>query len=676
MSKPTTTPDRYNIKLPIHRHKVESIRTPEQRDDFIRFLSGLVDTMPRGIPNMPASDWIEEHIVIVEGDYQGPYSFRLTPYLQEIADRMSIRSLTQEIAIIKANQLGMSMLSFALIAYYIYYGVGPQIFVSGDQTMAEETFEKRLDPLLEASGLRHLIKPIVKKSGGARATGDTKGVKAYKGTHIRAVGPNSEGQLRSMPARIAIVEEIDVYPQTLKGKGNPVEKIVRRTDNYGVNRRIYYNSTPKEKATSQILPLFEAGTKSLYTWVCPKCGHRQPFVWAGMDWDKNEDGSPRVDMDDDGRVTHDPTYYRCQNPQCDHTIREHEKFKLLLTRKQGGTAEYVPQKKPDRPGLWSCQVNALYSPTRSWLDIVLQYWRVKDDPILYPDFVNDSLAECSDVTVKTPEPHVLARRAESWTQEDARIPQGVIFTTHATDVQGNRIESALVGWGKNDEAWLLKYWTFDGDPADPDDDCWKRWAQTITDEAIREDGVNIGAPKIVFVDAGFSTDAVMTICSMYPPRRNSPNGVYPVFGRDQQIVGRTYKKIQSQIANPTILINDQRFKKMVYASLSRDRPSPDAPFPRYYIHFPADLHPDFYKQLVAEEMIEVVGKGGRVSHLIQNTHQRRNEPLDIMKMNYAARFYLCSEYYEAINKNRRANKKTEIAVDWVKFFEIMESYNE
>jgi hypothetical protein len=45
-------------------------------------------------------------------------------------------------------------------------------------------------------------------------------------------------------------------------------------------------------------------------------------------------------------------------------------------------------------------------------------------------------------------------------------------------------------------------------------------------------------------------------------------------------------------------------------------------------------------------------------------------------MNYAARFYLCSEYYEAINKNRRANKKTEIAVDWVKFFEIMESYNE
>jgi hypothetical protein len=82
----------------------------------------------------------------------------------------------------------------------------------------------------------------------------------------------------------------------------------------------------------------------------------------------------------------------------------------------------------------------------------MQYWRVKDDPILYPDFVNDSLAECSDITVKTPEPHVLARRAEPWTQDDARIPQGVIFTTHATDVQGNRIESALVGWGKNDEA--------------------------------------------------------------------------------------------------------------------------------------------------------------------------------------------------------------------------------
>ena len=95
------------MSVRIDHYRVESIRTDAQRDDFVRWLTAQVDAMPRGIPNMPASQWIEQNIIIVEGDYQGPYSFKLTPYLREIADRMSIRSLTQEIAIIKSNQLGM-----------------------------------------------------------------------------------------------------------------------------------------------------------------------------------------------------------------------------------------------------------------------------------------------------------------------------------------------------------------------------------------------------------------------------------------------------------------------------------------------------------------------------------------------------------------------------------------
>jgi terminase, large subunit len=664
-------------RVRLNKYHVESIRTKEQKDAFILWLADQVARMPRGIPVMPASQWIEKHIVIVEGDYQGQYSFKLTPYLREPADRMSIRSLTTEMAILKSNQLGFSVLSFALICYFVYYGIGPQLFISGDESMAAETFEKRLDPMLEASGLRHFIKPMVKKNGLARATGDTKGVKSYGGTFMRAIGPHSEGKLRSFPSRINIIEEIDVFPQSLKGTGNPIEKAIRRADHFGPNKRIYYNSTPKEKNTSQILPLFDAGTQSQYTWLCPDCGHRQPFVWDGFDWERDEHGAPKVDMDDEGRVTHDPVFYVCQNDECKRKIYEHEKFKMLLDETMGGTAAYIPQKKPDRPGLWSAHVPSYYSPTRSWLDIILNYWRVKDDPLLYADFVNDSQGLPSDTTVAKPEPHFLMRRAEGWSRESSSVPSGVIFTTVQCDVQGDRLEAALLGWGHNREMWVLQYYTFFGDTSETDANCWKELSAVIEADHKRDDGIDLGPPVIAFVDAGFNTTAVHYFCSQYPPvsTRYYWNGVYPVEGRDN-LGNKYYRAFDCDIANPKIAINDQKFKHVLYAYVNKDRPQGGASYPTGYIHFPCDLSEDFYKQLVAEEQYEERQKNGKKVYRIENRKGRRNEALDIVKMGYASVYYLCMQWYEDINKKRRLQKKHELELSWPAFFDMMESRNQ
>ena len=658
------------MSIKLDRHRVRSIRTKEQQNDFIQWLSLQVDSMPRGIPNMRASDWIEQNIIIVEGDYQGPYSFKMTPYLQEVADRMSLRSLTQEIAAIKANQLGFTMLSLALMCYYIYYGVGPMLFVSGDETMAEETFEKRLDPVMEASGVRQFIQPMIKKTkGGSKATGDTKGSKAYKGTWMRSAGPNSEGKLRNFPAKINIVEEIDVFPQQLKGKGNPVEKIVRRSDGFGVSRRIYYNSTPKEKATSQIAPLFEQGTMSRYTWVCPECGYRQPFILAGFEWEKDDHGAPLIDMDDNGIVRRDPVFYRCQNPAgCDRTIREHEKYKLLLTRRQGGTAEYTASKKPDRPGLWSIQVPAFYSPTRSWLDIILQYWRVKDDPLLWPDFVNDVCAEASESIIATPQPHRLMARRETWRTDDKHIPVDVSFLVLTCDVQGDRLEASLVGWGQDVQSWVLRYWTFEGDTANSESVCWINLANVLEADYERADGFTMH-PVVTFVDAGYHTNEARQFCAQYQWRNGSVNGVYPIFGRDENIArGKSYKVEPSDYGAPSIIVNDQHFKKAVYYYLGVESANEKG-----YIHFPADFSERYFEGLTSEVMTEETDKRtGKRRAKITNTKKKRNEPLDLMKMAYGALYYMCGEYYASVNRRQRAAKKQEVTVDLCAFIRMMD----
>lgn len=648
-------------------------RTPDHKQIAAEYVSSWLSKMPTELATESCSEWIEKNMVITEGAYPGPYSFKITPYLREIADFFSVRSNHVECAVIKANQLGFSVISFGGILYNIAKGIGPQLFVSGDASMAEEAFEKRLDPLIESSGLREKIQAIVKKSH-SKTTGDTKGVKAYSGTFIRAAGPNSEGKLRTFPSRINVVEEIDVFPQNLKGTGNPVEKIDRRADTFGPTRRMYYNSTPKEKSSSQILPRVEQGDMRKYMWICPSCGKQQPFEWVGFHWEKDEHGAPLIEMDEEGIVTHDPVWYECQNGECNHKLYNRDKYRLLLDAPDGGTAKWVPTKKATRPGVWSYIIPAFYG-FRTWLDIILQYHRVKDDPMLYPDFVNDVLAECSEQTVSKPEPHYLMQRAEKWSRDDTTVPQGVIFMTLAADVHPDRIEAGLVGWGKNRECWVLQYWTFKGETIDTDSQCWKDFSAVIEQERTREDGVNLGVPKTVFVDAGYNTPAVNAFCSLYPP--NHPiTGVYPFYGREKGILGnKAYRVTAGDIPNPSIFGNDQKFKMVLYHYLEKERTQAMDTFPMGYIHFPCDLAENFYIQLVAEEQFKTVSRSGKTTFTIENRKQRRNESLDVMKMNYAAVYFMYGQFCELYNKRQKSQNRKEKIIEWENYFDVMESKN-
>jgi phage terminase large subunit GpA-like protein len=642
-----------------------SHRTKEQRGAAAAWLMDLVEKIPTRLSVELCSDWIEEHVIITEGAYQGRYSFKLTPYLREIADNFSIRSPCQEFAVIKANQLGFSIVSMGAILYYIKHGIGPGLFVSGDATMAEEAFEKRLDPMIEAAGLRGLIRAVVKKGGGARATGDTKGVKSYAGTFLRAVGPNSEGKLRSFPSRLNIVEEIDVFPQSLKGAGNPVEKIVRRADSFGPTRRIYYNSTPKAKATSQILPLVESGDRRMYKWKCPACGHQQPFVWGGFHWDKDEHGAPDIQIDDQGRVKKDPVWYECANPECKHQLRESIKYRLMLDAKAGGTAAWVPTQKPTRPGMRSYILPAFYSPFRSWLDIAAQFHRVKDDPILLPDFVNDVLAECWEETKIKPEPHELMARADGY--EFGTIPNGVAFTTLAADIQADRIEACLMGWARNMEAWVLQYWVFDGTTADPDAPCWAKLHEIIERNYPRADGLSLGGPLVTFIDAGYNTTQVNYFCDQYTYDKTGRTigGVFPVEGREN--LQAIYKFCSNEISTPKVALHDQKLKKTVYTFLRRDSHTAGAALPYGYIHFSKSLGESFYQQLTAEEWYEEKRAGKKVSK-IENRKQRRNEALDVVKMNYGAVYFTYLRFFEEVNKRRKRKQLHEVDADWAVFW--------
>lgn len=645
-------------------------------DEMKEWMRSLISSIPTENVTETVSEFAERKRSLPSGltARPGPVSFNVTPHLREIADCLSISSPVIEVVFVKGTQEGGTVMIIENgIAYFIEYGYGPQLLVAGDQQMAEDSMQTKIDDVIQSCGLSGKIQPVVIKKKG-KATGDRKDIKAYSGTFIRAIGPNSESKARSFPSMINWLDEIDVYPQTIvrggKSTGNPIEKILRRADSYGSRKKIFYISSPKEEATSQIWPLYEQGDKRQYMFHCPHCGHQQKLEWKNIAWEKDEDGKLLLEykeIDGEPIVINDPVWLQCSSDKkC--KIKNSDKYDMLLEKGRGGTAEWVPTKKPARPGLRSYKSNALYG-FRTWLDIVIQFERVKHDPLLLPDFINDVLGETWKESAQKPDMSILQQNAEKWPR--GHINSDVLFLTLGVDVQKNRIEACLMGWGRNLQMWVIDYWNLPGNPQEVGSQVWLNLMKIIDDDYTRQDDGLIMSITTAFIDKQYLTDTVEAFCDQYI-YKSGTGGVFPALSRETLNDGQIAKKMKGDYATPSIVINDQKLKKAIYGYLKK-LPGADGKYPYGYFHFSEEYDKVFYDQLLAEDFITKIDSNGRKKTIIANPKRKRNEVLDTIKENVAAFRFTVQDYFEQLNKVKKASKQKEIEINIDYFFDKLES---
>jgi phage terminase large subunit GpA-like protein len=475
--------------------------------------------------------------------------------------------------------------------------------------------------------------------------------------------------------RILHLDEMDVYPQRIvKGTdstADPVEKAERRADSYGNLKKIVGISTPKDEATTRIEKKVNEGDKRYYNITCPKCKLQQPLLWSNFKWDKTEDGKPDIRTEIINGVeviTKDPTYFKCANESCDWKLYHKDKREILQEKGHGGTAEWIPTKKADRPFLQSYVLPAWYG-FRSFIDIVIQWERVKDDPFLLPTFVNDVMAETWKENTVKPDEHelyLLSQEYEHW--KIGEIKKNVIFLTLTADIQKDRIEAGLIGFGRDRQGYLIDYWTFEGNPSMVEDKCWKQLADKILSKYTREDGQEMFV-QIAFIDSQYLSDTVDLFCDSFPYDPNGIAGVYPIQSRDSQ--DKLIKKHKSNIKTPVIGLHDQQLKLALYNVL-RKRPQAVGVYPHYYLHFSFEYGQELFKQLTAEEIVKITVKGELKGLKILNTKQRRNEVLDICKMGLGALQFAMDRYFEIVNEQRKLQKRPEIQENSEDFFSYCE----
>lgn len=575
--------------------------------DF-RLIEGFLDGItPEKI--LRVSDWADAHRILAPNSSAepGPWRTARTPYLRDIMDCLSANSPVQHVVVKKAAQVGMTEAGNNWTGYVIDHAPGPMLFVMGTLELAEKNSKMRLDPMF--AGTPVLAKKIA--PARSRDSGNTKFLKEFPGGILSITGANSAAGLRSMPARYIMLDEVDSYPLDLEGEGNPINLAIARTRTFP-RRKIFILSTPTLAGSSIIEREFETTDQRYYHVPCPECAQLQNLEFDQLRWEPG----PATDLERYQRTTR----YECKH--CGHMIEERFKTPMLAA---GVWIAHAPDNaSPARVGF---HINSLYSPFGwfSWAEIAQAYDMAfnsaqKDEDM--KTFTNTVLGEAYEQPGEVPDWKRLFARRQNYPQNVASAE--VYMVTAGADVQADRIEMEIVGWGKGRRSWSLDYRIFYGDPAKPE--VWEEVAKVLDEIWLRPDGVELPLYRLC-VDSGYATSHVYDFCQKWPADR-----VMPVKGMDTLAVAVSAPRAVLKTTDGKDVARNIRvwgigssfLKSRLYGWL-RLEPLEDGSTPPGYCEFP-QYDEIYFRGLTAEQLTYKVLHGFKKYLWVKKFD--RNEPLD------------------------------------------------
>lgn len=572
---------------------------------------------------LTVSQWSDKHRILPRktSSEPGRWDTKRTPYLREIMDCLSHMDRSKKVVFKKGAQVGGTECGNNWIGYIIDQDPGPTMIVWPSLPDVMTNTKLRITPLLESTPV--LAEKIHGHKG--RSEGSSARFKNFDGGALIINGSNSASGLRSVPARFLFLDEIDAYVDDVEGEGDPIALVMARSRTFS-KRKAFLCSTPTFKGRSKIHKEFIASDQRHYHVPCPHCEKNQILIWDQINFEiaKHEDGSDVRDQD--GHCLVESASYYCEF--CGEEIEEHHKTKML----EKGI--WIPDNpRSPVPGF---HLSALYSPLGwySWKEAAQDFVKTDGEPEKEKTFVNTVLGEVYEEKGEKPKHDLLYSRREEYVI--GTVPIGAVFLTAAVDVQGDRLECEVIGWGRNRERWSIEHKVIAGRPSEEEtwDDLERYLGSTFPDE----DGNGIGILKCG-IDSGYETQQVYNFC-----RRFDPSKVFPIKGRSdlQTMIGtpsavdlksqKTGKKERRGIRIWPVGVN--MIKTELYGDLQKEASEdPEIGFPKGFIHFP-QYDEEYFLQLTAEERRIKKDKQG-FSKIVWAKIRERNEILDLHVYNRA-----------------------------------------
>ena len=562
-------------------------------------------------PKLTVSQWADAKRMLSRESSAEPGRWHTdrAPYQREIMDAFNDPDI-EAVVFIKAAQVGATEIVNNIVGYHIDQDACSILVVQPNvKPMAEAWSKDRLAPMLrDTPCLRDKV-----RDPRARDSGNTITHKVFPGGQLTVAGANSSAGLASRPIRIVLNDEIDRFPASAGSEGDPIALGKKRTITFW-NRKEGLFSTPTLKGVSRIESAYDESDQRHYEVPCPRCGVYQCLEWQGIAFERDKDDQLIVDS----------VRYVCQT--CAAAIDESEKPEML---ERG----YWVAARPMRSTA-GFRLNGLYSPWLRWAECVQEFLDAKANPERLKVWVNTILGETWEE--KGDRVDVTDRHLE---RHDAEVPSGVGVLTAGVDLQKDRLEVLVVGWGTGQESWRVWHERIYGDPVQ--DDVWQRLEVLLTRPYQH---VN-GAPQRIrcaAIDSGSYTDSVYRFVA---PRQR--RGVYAIKGRGEPgypIIGRPAKRNRAGVRLFPVGIHAA--KDMLFHRLKITRPGPG------YMHFCVQkdegLDAEYFAQFGAEMKITHYVRGVLMPRYKQI--RARNEAIDLDNYALAALHILGRAVYEHLDQ--------------------------
>ena len=459
------------------------------------------------------SEWVENTIYLpsVSTSESGMARLDRTPYLREILETFR-DSRNRKIVLKTSAQVGKTTLLLYLIAWIIQNDPAPILFVQPNLETAQDYSKVRFEPIFQYSpDLRGLLVQEDK----SKSKYNTILAKSFPNGQIYFVGSNSKQGLSSRPIRFLFGDELSKCESSMPALAE------KRLTTF-VNSKIVYASTPELEGECLITQEYENTDKRRFYVKCVKCGHPQILAFHKLVFDKKAYYSSNKD----------PyalkSYYPCQNEACRYRMTEVDKRKMLIGGFWKAEGEHTTH-----AGFW---INQLYSLFATWNDTVVEFLEALEDKtkLKMRDFTNLVMGEVyKQEAIEIDEIYLYNSR-----EPYRKIPKEVVVLVCGVDVQIDRLEYEIVGYGEKEESWGIEYGILLGSPEE--DEVWNKLLRVVLKERPTEDEKWMKI-YITCVDAGFMTDRVCLFC-----KKNLSNSIYPVKG-----VGGTTRQFQDHpIAHP------------------------------------------------------------------------------------------------------------------------------
>ena len=496
---------------------------------------------------------------------------------------------TPEVVVMAGAQLGKTEAILNIVGYHIDYDPSPILVLQPTLDMASAFSKERV-----AGGLLNSTPCLKNKVQDPRSrdSGNTTFQKLFPGGSISMVGANSPASLASRPIRLVLCDEVDRYPASAGAEGDPIQLAKKRSATFW-NRKIVLVSTPTNKGASRIEDAFEKSDMRFYHIPCKHCSHKQTMKWSNVQWTDNDPSTAKYVCDGCGTLWNDADRI--------WSIRHGE---WVATAPFTGVAGFA--------------INGMYSPWTPLSDGVREFLTVKKNPEQLRVWTNTYLGETWEDQGEQVDDYMLADRREPMEV----VPDEAVMITAGVDVQDNRLEMSVIGWGRDDESWVIAHETMYGDPSTPQ--LWTTLDSRLMKRYTTTSGREIGIRAACVDSGGHFTNSVYKYC-----KKNYGRRIFAIKGRGGEGTAIVAKPSRNNVVKcPLFPVGVDTVKDLLFARMRIADPGPG------YIHFHEDLEDEYFKQLTAEKVVTKYHRGFK-KRVFQKIRPR-NEALDCMVYAVAA----------------------------------------